>query len=114
MSTRGRGITVAALGGAFGSGGISALAALCCVGPGVYAVLGAGGSLAAARVAPLRPYLLILAAACLAIGFWSAYRPPGSAGACPARGLRWVRTALWSAAVLTVIIAVLGQFFRGS
>ncbi|MBV8993443.1 MAG: hypothetical protein JO287_07015 [Pseudonocardiales bacterium] len=111
MSRNGRGITVAVLAGAIGSGGTSVLAALCCVGPGMYAVLGAGGSLAAARVAPLRPYLLIFAAACLAIGFWSAYRPPGSADACPARGLRWVRAALWSAAVFTVIAAVLGQSF---
>jgi hypothetical protein len=98
-------ITVASVVGAVGSAGSSALAALCCVGPLAYGVLGAGGVLAAARLAPWRPWLLTGSAVFLAIGFWTAYRPrlaSTAAHACPVRAGRAVRITLWTAAVLTI------------
>jgi hypothetical protein len=80
MTHRPATITVTSILAAVGSAGTSALAALCCVGPVAYGVL------AAARLAPWRPWLLTGSAIFLALGFWSTYRPRLSTvdgNACP-------------------------------
>jgi len=99
------------------AGGLAAsvaavFAALCCIGPSTVAVLGAGGALAAASLAPYRPYLLIISLAMIFYGFWRAYRNSGLNGegiACPTRIGRFSRKALWLAAVVWVAAAVLSR-----
>jgi hypothetical protein len=109
MTGRPPAITVASVLGAVGSAGTSALAALCCVGPLAYGVLGAGGVLAAARLGLWRPWLLGGSAIFLAVGFWTAYRPSFravDAPSCPVRAGWAVRVILWAAAALTITAAV--------
>jgi len=92
---------------AFGAAGTSVaavLGTLCCAGPAVVGVLGAGGALVAANLEPYRPYLLGAAAAMLANGFWRAYRPRPTAtdgAACSIRTGRAVRVVLWLSALVT-------------
>ena len=102
-------VAVASIAGAVGASGTSVLATLCCVGPFAYGVLGAGGVLAAARLAPWRPYLLAASVLFLGVGFWSAYRRRVAAdgAACLVPASRTVRVTLWVAAVLSVAVAVL-------
>jgi mercuric ion transport protein len=102
--------TIASVVGALGSAGTSLLATLCCVGPVAYTALGAGGTLAAARLQPWRPWILAASAAFLALGFFSAYRRRTAVVdglVCRVKASRTVRTTLWIAAVLTVAVAVL-------
>jgi hypothetical protein len=89
--------------GALGAGLAAALSALCCTGPFAYTLLGAGGVLTAARLAPARPYLLAAAAACLVTGFALAYRP---ASTCSLRTRRVTRAVLWTAVLATVAGAI--------
>jgi mercuric ion transport protein len=107
----GGGVAAVSIAGALGAAGTSVLATFCCVGPVVYGVIGAGGVLAAARLAPWRPYLLAASVLFLAVGFWAAYRRRVTAGGatCPVRASRAVRATLWTAAVLTVAVAVLPE-----
>lgn len=89
------------------------LGTLCCAGPAVVAVIGAGGALAAAKLEPYRPYFLAGATVMLAIGFWRAYRPAsvGPDGAvCSIRTGRLVRSALWFSAVVTLASAFAPRF----
>ena len=103
-------VALASIAGGLGASGASVLAALCCVGPFVYGLLGAGGVLAAARLAPWRPYLLAASTVFLGVGFWSAYRRAATDGsACRVPARRLVRATLWAAAVLTVAVAILPE-----
>src|SRR5258708_37602457 len=63
--------------GAIASGVVATATTFCCVGPAVIAVLGTGGVLDAARLAPYRPYFIIASVLLLGLGFWLAYRPQG-------------------------------------
>ena len=93
-------------------GAVAALfAALCCVGPSVVAIVGAGGALAAAELRPYRPLLLLASFALIAYGFWRTYRPVvGADGrACPVRVGRTARTLLWLSGATWLIAAVLPQ-----
>jgi mercuric ion transport protein len=84
--------------GVVGAASTSLLATLCCVGPVAYAVLGAGGVLAAARLQPWRPWLLAVSAVFLALGFWSVYRRRVAVingQACRVRTSRTARVILW-------------------
>lgn len=89
--------------GALGAVAAGLLGGLCCAGPVVVAMLGAGGVVAAARLSPYRPYLLGAAGLLLVLGFWRAYRPapacaPGQP--CSVGAPRSVRVLLWMSAVL--------------
>jgi hypothetical protein len=113
MTHRPPAVTVASILGAVGSAGTAALAALCCVGRADYGVLGAGGVLAAARLEPWRPWLLVGSTIFLAVGFWTAYRPrlrAADAAACPVRAGPAVRAILWSAAALIITATVVPEF----
>lgn len=103
-----------AIGSALGASG-AAMAALfstlCCAGPAVAALVGAGGALAAARLEPYRPYFLAAAVAMLAFGFWRAYRPARGGAACSLRTGRWVRSMLWVSALLTLASVVAPRFW---
>ena len=101
---KGRSVLSAGAGsGALGAGLAAVLSALCCTGPFAYAVLGAGGVLAAARLAPARPFLLAAAAVSLVTGFALAYRPRLS---CSLRARRVTRALLWAAALITAAGAI--------
>jgi hypothetical protein len=106
--SRARTAAVSAVGALVAAGG-SVVAGLCCVGPGVYGVVGAGGVLAAARFAPWRPYLLGACVVLLVIGFWAVYRLGGGVARCPSRGRRPLQVILWVAAALAVAAALLPE-----
>lgn len=100
--------------GAVGAAVVAILGTLCCAGPAVVAVIGAGGALAAARLEPYRPYFLAASAVMLAFGFWRAYRPAraGQAGAaCALRTGRLVRGILWCSALVTLASALAPRFW---
>jgi hypothetical protein len=107
--------TMASVVGALGSAATSLLATLCCVGPLAYTVLGAGGTLAAARLQPWRVPIIAASAVFLGLGFWSAHRvriATIDGQACPVKASRTVRATLWVAAVLTVAVAVVPAVLR--
>lgn len=93
--------------GAAGSAGVAIVSSLCCAGPAVLAVLGTGGAIAAAELAPYRPYFLAAAFAMLGFAFWHAYRPVPEGASCQVRTGRAVRGVLWGALAVTVGAAVL-------
>jgi len=107
------GIAVGSAAGAVGAALVAFLGTLCCAGPAVIAVLGAGGALAAARLEPYRPYFLALSAVLLAVGFWRAYAPArlvSTGAACKIRTGRTVRTVLWLAALIMLASALVPRF----
>jgi mercuric ion transport protein len=98
--------------GAVGSAAVAIFASLCCAGPAVVAVLGAGGAVAAAGLVPYRPYFLAASFALLGIGFWRSYWPhrSPSGAACSVSMGRRVRAALWVSLAVTLVAAVLSFF----
>ena len=106
-ASQGRGVVLGAATGGIGAALAAVVASACCVGPLLVSVLGVSGAVAAAGLAPYRPYLLGLSAILLGVGFWLFYRPPLAAGtACPPVMGRWTRTVLWSATALTAFAVV--------
>jgi hypothetical protein len=86
----------------------AAIAGLCCAGPIAFLILGAGGAVAAAGLAPFRLPLLLVSGAALGIGYWRAYRSPAAAGgACPPRVGRWIKISLRIAIVAWIAAATL-------
>jgi mercuric ion transport protein len=86
------------------------LSMACCILPFVFVILGVSGSWIAylTALSPYQPLFLGLAAAFIATGLWTTYRPDACADdtcAAPARARRLVRVALWLAAA-QVITAV--------
>ncbi len=98
------GSAVGGLGGALAA----LLGALCCVGSLSVVILGVGGALAAAQLTPYRAVLLIVSAALLAFGLWSAYgqRMMRGGQSCPVRVGRLTRMFLWIAAFTWLVAAV--------
>lgn len=84
----------------------AAIAGLCCAGPVTILLLGAGGAVAAAGLAPYRLPLLLLSAAILAVAYWRMYRSTGGT-ACPPRMGRWIRVSIKIAIVAWVAAAAL-------
>lgn len=89
---------------------LAGLASLCCIGPLVAVGIGLGTFGAAAFFEGLRPYLLIVAAALLAAGFYLIYRKPavercvdGSCVALPPKKTQ--KVLLWLAAAVVVPLA---------
>jgi hypothetical protein len=93
----------AAVGGLAGAV-TAAIAGLCCAGPITIALLGAGGAVAAAGLAPFRLPLLLLSAGVLGFGYWRTHRP-ASGAACPTAVGRWIRVSL-RVAIVAWIVAV--------
>jgi len=98
--------------GAVGSAAVAIFASLCCAGPAVVAVLGAGGAVAAAGLVPYSPYFLAASFTMLGIGFWRSYWPhrSSSGAACSVSTGRRVRAALWVSLAVTLVAAVLPFF----
>jgi mercuric ion transport protein len=90
--------------GAVGAAGVATIASLCCAGPSVVALLGASGAVAAAGLAPYRPYFLLGAFALLGFSFWRSYRPVrAESGSCSIRSGKAVRTVLWLSLATTIV-----------
>ena len=99
----GRGAPLGAATGGIGAALAALAASACCVSPLVVSVLGVGGAVAAAGLAPYRPYLLAVSVGLIGVGFWLSYRRPRATGAaCSTSAGRWVRPVLWGAAALTL------------
>jgi len=94
--------TAAVTGSAVGLSAIASFIGLCCIGPWAVALLGVPGAVTLARFEPLRPYILVAAAALLAWAFWRVYRPlPEGVAACDVkRRSVWLQGALWLSAIL--------------
>ena len=92
-----------------GAGSITALfTSLCCAGPSVIALIGAGGAAAAAGLAPFRPYLLTGSLIFLAIGFWRVYRPATAQGqSCSIHAGKSLKAILWGSFVLWLASLIL-------
>lgn len=92
-------------GGAIGISAIASFIGLCCVGPWAVVLFGVPGAVTLARWAPVRPYILALAAGMLVWAFWRVYRPQAACegGACPAGPSIWIKVMLWVAAVMVVL-----------
>jgi hypothetical protein len=84
----------------------AAIAGLCCAGPVTIALLGAGGAVAAAGIAPYRLPLLLLSAAVLGFGYWRTYRRANGM-ACPTAAGRWITISLRVAIVAWIVAAML-------
>ena len=95
----------AAVGGLAGAV-TAAIAGLCCAGPITIALLGAGGAVAAAGLAPYRLPLLLLSAVVLGFGSWRTYRP-AEGPACPTSVGRWIRVSLRVAIIAWIVAATL-------
>jgi len=91
-------------------------ASLCCILPIAVAVLGAGSAAFAARVEPLRPWLMGFTALLLGFAFYRAYRPeacaPGGTCAVPVRRRR-SRIMLWIVAVIAVALTAFPYYSSG-
>jgi len=100
--------------GALGSAAVAIVASLCCAGPAVIAILGAGGALVAAGLAPYRPWFLGASSALLGVGFWRSYWPrrSPSGAACSISTGRKVRAVLWISLAVTAAAAVLPFFVQ--
>ena len=102
-----------ALGGAMAA---AFAAALCCIGPVLFALLGLGAFSVASVFAPLRPYLLAVAVLALAFGFYRVYFrreecAPGEA--CATKPVSKVnRAALW-VALFVVVAFALSPYYVG-
>ncbi len=89
------------------------LASLCCIGPVVFALVGAGSLGFAAAFEPYRPYLLGLTALFLATGFYLTYRKREvrcEDGSCRVQSAgRWQKMLLWLATALALIFVFFPQ-----
>src|SRR5258708_14192964 len=88
--------------GAIASGLVATATTFCCVGPAVIAIVGTSGVLAAARLAPYRPYFILGSVFLLGLGFWLAYRPKGGClgKKCTTTTAKITRPVLWIPALI--------------
>ncbi len=92
-------------GGAIGASVFASFIGLCCIGPWAVVLFGVSGAVTMARWAPLRPYIIGVAALMLAWAFWRTYRPQVDCddGSCPTGPSIWLKVMLWVAALMLVI-----------
>lgn len=115
MTQKTHGLVVGSAAGALVAAVAAVSGVLCCLGPVVVTVLGAGGALAAARMAPYRPYLLGIAVSLLALGIARALvlrRRATSCDACSSPPGRWTWVMLGGAALVTLASIVLPMVFE--
>ena len=87
---------------------VATAASVCCIGPVVAAVLGAGAlGAASTRFEPYRPWFLGLTMILLGIGFVSAYRrePECADDSCAQPSRRTAKIVLWISVVLVGLLA---------
>jgi len=95
----------ATTGGAIGISAFASFIGLCCIGPWAVVLFGVSGAVTMARWAPLRPYIIGVAALMLAWAFWRVYRPQPVCedGSCPTGPSVWLKVMLWVAALMVVV-----------
>jgi hypothetical protein len=86
---------------------MATMVGLCCAGPVTVFLLGAGGAVAAAGLAPYRVPLLLLSGGLIIAGYWRAYRARAEGPACSIRVGRWIRASLAISSVTWIAGAVL-------
>ncbi len=96
----------AAIGG-LASASVAALAGLCCAGPITVLLLGAGGAVAAAGLAPYRLPLLLVSGLLIFGGYWRVYRARSAGPACSIGVGRWMRMSLTIASIAWIAGAAL-------
>jgi hypothetical protein len=106
-ATRGSWVAGGVAAGALAAAAAATFAGLCCIGPVTFLLLGAGGAVAAASVAPYRGPLLALSGLLIVAGYWRAYRGKAGLAACSLGAGRWIRVSLTIAGVAWVAGAVL-------
>lgn len=88
----------------------AAVASACCLGPVLFASIGAGAlSAASTHLEPFRPWFLGVTVLLLAVGFARTYRQPSAAcadGTCAPSSRRTGKIVLWLAVVLTGLLAM--------
>ncbi len=90
-------------------------ASVCCIGPVVAAVLGAGAlGAASTRFEPYRPWFLGLTMILLGVGFASTYRrePECTDGTCPPASRRTAKIVLWISVVLVGVLAAFPYYMK--
>jgi mercuric ion transport protein len=92
-------------GGAIGISVFASFIGLCCIGPWAVVLFGVSGAVTMARWAPVRPYIVGVAAVMLAWAFWRVYRPQPVCedGSCPTGPSGWLKAMLWVATILVVV-----------
>ena len=87
----------ATTGSAIGISAFASFIGLCCIGPWAVVLFGVSGAVTMARWAPLRPYIIGVAAIMLAWAFWRVYRPVKTCDddTCPAAPSVWLKFFLW-------------------
>ncbi len=89
------------------------LASLCCIGPVVFALIGAGSLGFAAAFEPYRPYLLALTVLFLGTAFYFTYRKREvqcEDGTCKIESAgKWHKLFLWLAATFAVVFMFFPQ-----
>ena len=95
----------ATTGGAISLGAIASFIGLCCIGPWAVVLFGVPGAVYLARWAPVRPYILGLAAIMMVWAFWRVYSPRRVCedGTCAAAPSAWLQIFLWLGAILLVL-----------
>jgi mercuric ion transport protein len=89
------------------------LASLCCVGPLMLGIIGVGAGVTSSYVkalVPYRPVFIALTFFLLAVGFFSVYRRKEACStdsACPTRGTKALKIALWVATIGALILILL-------
>jgi mercuric ion transport protein len=85
-------------------------ASICCIGPVLFSVLGAGAvGAAAAQFEAYRPILLTVTVALLGAAFYTTYRPSapencGPEGACQPASKRVAKIGLWLATLFVILL----------
>jgi mercuric ion transport protein len=92
-------------GGAIGISVFASFIGLCCIGPWAVVLFGVSGAVTMARWAPVRPYIVGVAAVMLAWAFWRVYRPQSVCedGSCPTGPSNWLKAMLWVATIMVVV-----------
>lgn len=92
-------------GGAISISVFASFLGLCCIGPWAVVLFGVPGAVTMARWAPVRPYIIAVAALMLAWAFWRVYRPQPVCedGSCPTGPSTWLKVMLWVATLLVML-----------
>ena len=92
-------------GGAIGISVFASFIGLCCIGPWAVVLFGVSGAVTMARWAPVRPYIVGVAAVLLVWAFWRVYRPRPVCedGSCATGPSLWLKAMLWVAALMVVV-----------
>jgi mercuric ion transport protein len=91
-------------------------ASACCLGPVLFATIGAGALGAASlRLEPYRPWFLALTVMLLGVAFATTYRRGQAAcadGTCAPSSRRTTKIVLWAAAVLVALLATFPYYSK--